>query len=270
MDVVIATDAPGLIGAKVAIASLMKAMPESVRLTILCHGMVAASTMTEHTRDYSHVKIVTFERAALSDIKLPAHLPFASLLRLCAVDHLDETISRFVYIDNDTVTVKPFLELADIDLEGKILAAAPDGLIDSRVRVFHEEQIPKRLEYVDKYFNSGVLVVDRNQWNSNRVSSRTLDLLRNERFDYGDQDALNIVLQDEWKELHPKYNLQSSFVFPSVQNAVLAQDSNSVLSEAIRSPSIIHYNGPHKPWNSSGEFAHPLESHWHLVKDRVD
>ena len=39
------------------------------------------------------------------------------------------------------------------------------------------------------------------------IFCKARDLLANNNFAMADQDALNVVLKDRWREVHPKYNV---------------------------------------------------------------
>lgn len=88
----------------------------------------------------------------------------------------------------------------------------------------------------DRYFNSGVLVLDTERW----LAIDFDGLLRRYAQDYGsattyfDQDFLNFAFQEQWTSLSPSWNFQAS-LFP------LALDE-------ICPPLFLHFSKYEKPW----------------------
>ncbi len=58
------------------------------------------------------------------------------------------------------------------------------------------------------FFNSGVMLVSLEQWREQQVGTRSLALL-SETSPLLDQCALNVVLENDWRPLHPAWNVQS-------------------------------------------------------------
>lgn len=85
-----------------------------------------------------------------------------------------------------------------------------------------------------KYFNSGVLLMNLEQWRKKKISSRVLQFIKDNpsKIMWWDQDALNAILYDQWFPLDYKWNYQV------YRMAHLKID-----------PVIIHYNTHIKPWN---------------------
>ena len=94
-----------------------------------------------------------------------------------------------------------------------------------------------------KYFNSGVLLINSEIWNSKSISKELSFNLANYiqlGFEWADQCLLNFYFQGNYREINPKYN--------------------SIPSEYVKNRTrIIHFAGSHKPWtlhsNSGGQFV---------------
>ncbi len=90
------------------------------------------------------------------------------------------------------------------------------------------------------YFNSGVLLIDVERFNADRVLDRCLAFAGEhppERIGL-DQDLLNAVLHGDWSELGPVWNWQYTWA--------------SRLTEAMVGANILHFIGPRKPWKHDG------------------
>ena len=115
------------------------------------------------------------------------------------------------------------------------------------------------------YFNNGVMVIDVNRWRRDDVLSQATALMRDYRFAYGEQDAMNVMFAGGWKALHPRWNLQSGHF----GNPVAAWVTNAVesIDDAIARPGIIHYNGLAKPWQPG--CTHRCAPAWYDWLDRT-
>src|SRR5690606_31766230 len=83
------------------------------------------------------------------------------------------------------------------------------------------------------YFNSGVLLIDRQAYAAARVPERTKTMADEgllDRLQY-DQAALNLIFRNDWLPLDFRWNL----INPEPAHEALE-------------PHIVHYTGPRKPW----------------------
>ncbi|TGE07946.1 glycosyltransferase family 8 protein [Hymenobacter fodinae] len=179
----------------------------------------------------------------VSQFILPDHednyLSVAIYYRLFFPFLIEETIARLLYIDVDTLVVGDLSDLFLIDMQGKPVAAVTDTDMPVRRDL--------GIESVDDYFNSGVLLVDINEWKKQRITEKALQIIKQEPElikGYPDQDALNIVLKDNWYKLPVEYNLMRLYV----PNEVPRRN----LNKFVEDQKIIHYNGK-KPWFSDCE-----------------
>ena len=68
-----------------------------------------------------------------------------------------------------------------------------------------------------------------------------------DRIIYHDQDALNAVLYEDWEQLHPKWNMQTSLILNVIQHQM---KNERQYKEGNEKPSIVHFTGHDKPWNT--------------------
>lgn len=196
---------------------LLSAYPEAVQV--------------HHLEDYPDA----FEFAKSS------HVPAASMLRLFALEELSRSYRKVVYLDGDIF--QAWGSLSDLLLlpeTGRPLAAVRD-----RSHWFDNPRLREQKTYVkalhpeigDRYFNSGMLVVDGHLWHLGNYSRKALDFFKAhpERCRYGDQSALNGAVAGNWDSLSPGWNWQMS------------KDSYPLV--AGRRPRLVHFTGSTKPWN---------------------
>ena len=151
-------------------------------------------------------------------------------------------MKKCVYIDCDTVLCEDIANLYDTDLGSFPLAAVADESVPP---------IPAFCDYVmgwvgvdaDKYFNSGVLVMNLEKMREEKIEEKFLFLLGKYNFETvaPDQDYLNFLCKDKVLYLPARWNKQP--------NKVLLADGDS--------PALIHFNMFDKPWHYRGvSFEH--------------
>lgn len=143
-------------------------------------------------------------------------------------------LDRALYIDCDTVLVDDIAKMYFTELDGALVAAVADECIQA---------VPQFREYTDrwvgvapeKYFNSGVLVMNLDALRRERVCERILNALCTYNFETvaPDQDYLNFFCRGRVKYLAAGWNKQPC----GAENA-----------DELH---LIHYNMFEKPWHYS-------------------
>ena len=155
-------------------------------------------------------------------------------LRFAALDALRREYRRMLYLDVDTwVEDAAFFSLFDLDMAGYPVAGVRDGVIAF---------VPGNSERVNtvgsgtKYLNTGLLMVDGPSYSADRLGSRLEQIVHEQRrpFLHHDQSALNLLLQGNWLELSPAFNL-------------LAIQLHTFVAR-VCPPIVVHFAGPAKPW----------------------
>jgi lipopolysaccharide biosynthesis glycosyltransferase len=157
------------------------------------------------------------------------YYPIASYYRIAIASLLSMEYKKVIYLDCDVLVRGDIRELFSMDLEEKIIAAVPDRNQNIQ-RGYLEELCGKR----GRYFNSGVLIINLDSWRRYDVERRLFSFIYENqgKLIFPDQDALNVILFDAWKELDMKYNFMSVY-----HNSLHLDDSF-----------IVHFAGENKPW----------------------
>ncbi len=166
-------------------------------------------------------------------------MPETTYHRLMLARLLPPEVERAIWLDCDMLVERDLTALWNVDLDGHALLAARDRLVplvSSRYGVRSWRSLGLRAEAA--YFNSGVMVVDVGRWRDEQVEDRAVRYLRGHRDEivFWDQEGLNAVLSDRWKEIDPRWN------WP----ARTEPDARS--GPAEQGPWILHFNGMLKPW----------------------
>lgn len=175
------------------------------------------------------------------DFKGSAHISRATFLRLLMAELLDKSIDRALYLDVDMIVCGSILELWTTDMQGKTCAAVVDPGVDAPA--FAKQW---NLDTKPLYFNAGVILFDMQKLRKATYMDDAITLLKSteKKCEYGDQDALNIVLWNDWLPLDPKWNFQRKFLYDNYALWTLHAPAN------LR-PAIIHYTEEYKPWRST-------------------
>lgn len=178
---------------------------------------------------------------ALAGLPPAGTLPMASYGRLLIDRILPASYRRVLYLDGDTLIDRDVTALASVPLDGKAVGAVVDigRLLAGRV-----EEARRRLELGPDgaYFNSGVLLIDRERWRRKAIGEACLRVLAEtpERFTQKDQCALNFVCRGDWARLDVGWNLQPA-----------------AMLFAPREGAVYHFLGGNKPWRT-GHLRYPM------------
>lgn len=154
--------------------------------------------------------------------------------RLLFAEILPDTIKRLIYLDCDTYILAPIENLAEMDMEGFPIAAAQDYLALFITGGRDIKANRDLFDPADPYFNAGVLLIDMEQWRQTKVVEHLEQAMNDGTMDriYYDQDLLNLIFQNNWLKLDPRWNMMNA-----------RKDH-----EALR-PYILHYTDKRKPWD---------------------
>lgn len=176
----------------------------------------------------------------------PGHITQAMYYRYLFGELLPETVTRLIYMDADIICKGDILPLWQLDLQGKVLGA---------VRDYGEDRSCDRIGLTSgRYFNSGVLLLDLKKWRQQKVTPKLfkwLEEVGTTKILWGDQDALNGVIDGAFTELPKQYN---GIV---INNTTLNEELDVV---------IVHYIDYVKPWHIYYIDSDAKTLYWEYVK----
>ena len=174
------------------------------------------------------------------------HITQAMYYRYLFADMLPQTVTRLIYLDADIICKGDILPLWQTELQGKVLGA---------VRDWGEEKSCVRIGLKSgRYFNSGVLVMDLVKWRQQKLTQKLfvwLEQVGSTKILWGDQDALNGVVDGEFAEL------------PKIFNGIVI--NNTALNEDL-AVVLVHYIDYIKPWHIYCMDSDEKKLYWHYVK----
>ena len=151
-------------------------------------------------------------------------------------------LDKVIYLDCDLVVCRDLKSLWETDVNDVAVAMAPDLLCQDKGTL-------SRLGIDNNYLNSGVMVMNLDYWRKHDVQNRLLSYIvdKGNELIYNDQDAMNVILQDERRQLPVKYNVTPYHYHKNLEYypAKLREE----IQKSRLDPVIFHYLGPTKPWS---------------------
>ncbi len=165
----------------------------------------------------------------------------AAYQRISLAHYLPKSVNKVIYLDSDTIVLGDIKNLWDIPLNGKPLGAI-------------ENLSPKACRHLgfsrNEYFNSGVLVVDLEQWRKDDTHQKTINIIKKnlDVIRYFDQCSLNMIFRGNWTKLPLNWNQQADIYGVLKKYADGCGYSATQIKDAIAKPYIVHFIGKQKPW----------------------
>lgn len=153
----------------------------------------------------------------------------------------DSFIEKILYLDCDIVALKDIEPLFYIDMADYTIAAVRD----INQPMYEDQSFQISFSYQDRYFNSGVLLINMSNWIKYKIEDKLIEFCKRERKVYfPDQDALNKIFRGKWLELPPYWNRFNLVEY----NKISFKNKRDELIY-IYNPAIVHYASPTaRPW----------------------
>lgn len=148
------------------------------------------------------------------------------------IPNLFPQYDKILYLDSDLVLNENVAGLFNVDLEDNILGAVPEEVV-SLVEVFSEYSekvigVPK-----EKYFNSGLLLINAKEYRKERIEEKFINMMKRIKYVVApDQDYLNSLCFGKVKILDTGWN----------KTPVKVENFDK------KDLKIIHYKLWYKPW----------------------
>jgi lipopolysaccharide biosynthesis glycosyltransferase len=265
MQIVLAADARFIMPLGVTLTSLaLTHSPDELTVTVLHDGVSETDMAQVEQGPAGHIDL-TWRQIDMSMLQGTHHmacLTDATKFRLLPPSVMPKSVKRAIYLDCDVVVAGSLRPLWDLDLDGHLVAAVRDAGAPFPAGPYGTQWRELGLTPDSPYFNAGVLVIPLEEWRIEEVSRRALDILRRSKPRWGDQDALNAVMERRWMELDRRWNLQTPDSDGSGLAWALWRDN---VERALADPAVVHYTERDKPWRPG--CRHPLASRWYEALD---
>ncbi len=184
------------------------------------------------------------------------HTSEAAYYRLRIPEILPRNITKVLYLDGDIIVEQDLKELWNTDLLDFVLGAVED---------VNGVNFGIRLNLSKKYFNSGVLLLNLDKLRRTDLMKKIIKYVKDnkERILCHDQDILNGLFNDQYREIPLKWNVCHPMYVPDRRLKHTYTDYDILI--ARQNPGIIHFTG-NKPWHW-GRIPHPLAGeYWKYLK----
>lgn len=180
------------------------------------------------------------------NLKRSLHLSIETYYRLFIPLILPQ-YEKILYLDSDMCILSDIAELYECDIQGYAVGAVLD------IPCWPLENHSDDLGGLDcrKCFNAGVLVINALKFEKDKIREKCLALLAEDykreirRLIFADQDALNIVLHDNFFHLNERWNYQTQYLWRTQE---VFEDARKKYIEGQDYAFIIHFAGDRKPW----------------------
>lgn len=199
----------------------------------------------------------------LSNVEVSSYYTKAIFYRLLIPELLPK-YSKAIYLDSDVVVNTDLGDLWDVDIEDFYILAARDLYFPTILSAPYIKLLQSQELKIDKFFNSGVLSINLDKWRIDKIGIKAVKYIS--QYKLLDQEGLNIVLKDKWKEIDPRWN-QTCGIY-ECESWDKSPFSEEEFKDVVNNPLIIHFTSADKPWNSIGR--HPAQSLFYHYLDMTD
>lgn len=202
----------------------------------------------------ANLYFVKLDKEIFENFYISEHINQVTYYRIMAPMLLPRTIKKAIYLDSDIIVKDDIKILFSSELDGYTVGAILDPQGYER---FEELNIT-----TNRYFNAGILVIDLVRWRDLNYTEKLIDFINSNAriLRYWDQDALNALLNKDWKSLHPRWNILTSYYDLNVKG--------NQYEEVFKSPGIIHFTTFKKPWGIICE--HPLKNEYYTYLNKTE
>lgn len=194
--------------------------------------------------------------------------PISNYYRLLLPSIIPTEFKKVIYLDSDIVVEGDLAELWNIDIENCYLLAVQDPIHCKVLAADHLKSLHLEKQGITpecKYLNAGLLVINLDKWRADQIAERVLEYIGNHPdLPFPDQDAINIVLANQWKEISPLWNqIHIVHVFEPHESPY----DESIYSDLVEKPYVIHYTSRPKPWGK--DCTHPQADRYFKYLDQT-
>lgn len=158
-------------------------------------------------------------------------------LRLKIGSILEDSVSRVLYLDADTLVINEIIDLFNLDMGEDVIGAVP---------MFKNYGYDRGIPITTNYVNTGVLLINLEAWRNANMETECFEFIRSKKdVEFPLQKIINTLLHDEMKLIEPKYNFTHDWA------------DHLGRREEVR---IVHFSSPEKPWKYMCD--HVYQSDW--------
>ena len=191
-------------------------------------------------------------------------------------------LNKILYIDADTIITEDLSELYNTDITNYYVAGVRDYWA---ITNNPDYQSIIGIKSMDQYINSGVLLMNLDAMRKDNVEDKFNQYIDKNHCSgkhigkFHDQDVINYVCHDKILHIPLKYNAMHACLYDyycvevhkwdiSLFNNIKDFYGKKEWEEAVKSPTIIHFLGGHRPWRTPKKL--PASSVWWKYAKKTD
>lgn len=229
-----------IIQALTSFNSLLLNISEKINCYVICDDIETISYFENYFKNHKKInelQLFLFEKSINFPKLENSHVSQATYFRIFMDEYLPDYLENIIYLDSDILCLNDPINQINLAISkmynSKLtISAVTEGTsLDSPI-LFEKLKLNG-----EKYFNAGVLIINLNDWRSNNIKNKLLDImnLRAEDLIFWDQDVMNIFFDGKYVEIDPSFN----FNFTKLEKKLDLKDENIT---------FLHYSGKQKPW----------------------
>lgn len=186
---------------------------------------------------------VTAGEELFRDAPLTRQYPPEMYFRLLAPQLLPAGLSRVIYLDPDILVINPLRPLWELDLSGRLFAAAAHTGKTELANSVNQVRLGTRHDY----FNSGVLLIDLEAGRSRIDPTALFDFTRAHAREllFPDQDLLNMLYGEQ---VLPLDDAIWNYDARNYNNYYLRSGGVCDMDWVLTHTAVLHFCGKSKPW----------------------
>ena len=169
-------------------------------------------------------------------------------------------VEKLLFIDCDILVMGDLAPIFETNLGDKVLAAVASPLHDEEKAHIPELGISK----THKFFYAGLMFIDCQKWQDCKIYEKSVEIDRAhpDGLKWADMDILNIIFQDNYVILHPKYSIWPGlnfkpylFEYNNFLDGYRGIYDDGFVRDAFYHPVVLQLAGGAKPWRECATFS---------------
>lgn len=181
-----------------------------------------------------NINIYIIDETIFNDLPTTSYITKAMYNRFLIPLILKDIADKVLYLDADIVCLNSIKDLKKVNIDDMVVAVIEES---------NDYVVKKRVKDLGltskKYFNSGVLYININNWISKDINNKIINYAKSAKnMIFPDQDILNVVLEKDCLYIDKKYN----YTFD------VRYKPNRYIYDLPKDIVFLHYVGKYKPW----------------------
>lgn len=249
MNLLITLDENYLMPCKVMLDSFFASNPTEKNVTVYLLHSAIPNNKLEDLSDFcsgfgAELKPVAVDTALFANAPTSRRYPKEMYYRLLSPLILPQEVDRVLYLDPDILIINPLRPLWELNLCGKVFAAASHTGLTEMANGINQV----RLDTEHEYFNSGVMLIDLNAARKLVTAEAVFACVSEHEKELilPDQDVFNILYG---RHTMPIDDVIWNYDVRNYPKYLLRSTGRHDLNWVMQNTAVLHFCGKNKPWH---------------------